>query len=315
MHVLATTIPLTSLAAIAVVLRLYTRLHILKRLGYDDYTIIAALISSLVFLAFLVVEVNYGLGTPTSALSPTEFKDQLWALWWTILCYNLSLVLTKISILLLYLRIFPESRLIVVVKWVLAVIIVYSIWIILSSILFCIPVRGFWDFSIHARCFPKKPVWMLSASLNIATDLTIFLLPMPVLTTLTLPWRQKIGVVFIFVVGLFVCIISIIRLTKILELAEHLDEFSQLNNPTATWSSIESNLAILCACMPSLRPIYSQLTSRSNIGLFFCREKKIRNGCDASYFYTHSTEPHNSSPINSDDLRRGDPTRDGRETV
>ena len=193
---------------------------------------------------------------------------------------------------------------------------------------------------------------MLNASLNIATDLTIFLLPMPVLTTLTLPWRQKFGVVFIFGVGLLyvepstipnlstfnyyditcsnfisaltnrwnkwkhsVCIISVIRLTKILELANHLDEFSQLNNPTATWSSIESNLAILCACMPALRPIYSQLTSRSNLRLFFCREKKFRNASDASYFYTHSTEPHNSSAINSDDLRQGHPTRDGRETV
>ena len=47
MHVLATAIPLTCLAAIAVVLRLYTRLHILKRLGYDDYTIIASLVSYL----------------------------------------------------------------------------------------------------------------------------------------------------------------------------------------------------------------------------------------------------------------------------
>ena len=47
MHILATAIPLTSLAAIAVVLRLYTRLHILKRLGYDDYTIIASLVSYL----------------------------------------------------------------------------------------------------------------------------------------------------------------------------------------------------------------------------------------------------------------------------
>ena len=47
MHVLATAIPLTSLAVIAVVLRVYSRLHILKRLGYDDYTIIASMVSYL----------------------------------------------------------------------------------------------------------------------------------------------------------------------------------------------------------------------------------------------------------------------------
>ena len=112
-----------------------------------------------------------------------------------------------------------------------------------------------------------------------------------------------------------VCIISVIRLTKILELADHLDEFSQLNSPTATWSSIECNLAILCSCMPALRPVYSQLTSGSIFRLFFCRENKFRNASDASNFCTQSTEPCNSSAINSDNLKLGHPTRDGLETV
>ena len=237
-------------------------------------------------------------------------------------------------------------------KWVLGGIVFYSFWTILSSIFFCIPVRGFWDSSIHSNCLPKKPFWLLSACLNIATDLTIFLLPMPVLTTLTLPWRQKVGVVFIFGVGLLyvkpftiltlppivtttspfefhclglanrcnkwkhsVCIISVIRLTRILQLLDHLDEFSQLNSPTAAWSSIESNLAILCSCMPALRPVYSQLTSQSTLRLLFCREKKSGNASDSSYFVTSSTEPHNLSAINPDNLGLGHPTRDRRETV
>jgi len=37
--------------------------------------------------------------------------------------------------------------------------------------------------------------------MNIVTDLTILVLPMPVLSTLRLPLKQKVGLMFVFAMG------------------------------------------------------------------------------------------------------------------
>lgn len=125
----------------------------------------------------------------------------------TIPFYNLSLVLTKVSIILFYLHLFPQPWFTFAVKLVMVIVIFYGLWAVLSGFLFCIPVSAFWDSSIKYKCLPKKPVWFFNASMNIATDLAIFLLPMPVLSHLNLPWRQKIGVFLIFGVGLLYVLI------------------------------------------------------------------------------------------------------------
>ncbi|KAL5345026.1 hypothetical protein ACLOAV_009979 [Pseudogymnoascus australis] len=106
-------------------------------------------IANLVFFAFLLMEVHYGLGNSASTVTPNELKNQLKALWVTIPFYNLSLVLTKVSIILFYLRLFPQPWFIFVVKLVMAIVIIYGLWTVLSGFLFCIPINAFWDSSIN----------------------------------------------------------------------------------------------------------------------------------------------------------------------
>lgn len=47
----------------------------------------------------------------------------------------------------------------------------------------------------------RKFIWFFNAAFNILTDIIILALPMPVLSSLRLPIKQKIGLMFVFALG------------------------------------------------------------------------------------------------------------------
>lgn len=87
----------------------------------------------------------------------------------------------------------------------MAFLIIAVLWMVLSGFLFCIPVHYFWSVNpeVHtSHCLPEGPVWYANAAMQIFTDVVILILPMPLLSKLHLPWRQKIGIMLVFGVGI-----------------------------------------------------------------------------------------------------------------
>ncbi|XHG09582.1 hypothetical protein AWENTII_012630 [Aspergillus wentii] len=214
--------------------------------------------TNFVLYAFIVVQVNTGLGEPENTLSPSELRTQLKALWLTIPFYNLTLTLTKISMALLYRRLFPTTRYRIVTLAIIILITITGLWMTISAFVFCIPIAAFWDPNLGDNCLSERVVWCLNASIQITTDLVIVVLPMPVITRLRLPKRQKWALVFVFGLGFFVCAMSIVRLVTLVRLVNSTDE-TRSNALTALWSSIEADVAIICACLPQLRPLVTRV--------------------------------------------------------
>jgi hypothetical protein len=52
-----------------------------------------------------------------------------------------------------------------------------------------------------------------------------------------------------------VCIVSILRLNSIVVLARHPEDQMWYGAPPTYWAAIEMNLAIVCACVPALKPL------------------------------------------------------------
>lgn len=98
-------------------------------------------------------------------------------------------------------------------------------------------------------------LWYTNASVNIVTDLLIAIIPVRGIWGLTIPKRQKIALLGILTIGWFICIVSILRVHAITVFARHQDDATYYSAPTAYWSSIESNLAIVCASLPALKPL------------------------------------------------------------
>lgn len=77
----------------------------------------------------------------------------------------------------------------------------YGTWTIVSAWLNCVPVAKFWDDSIEGFCLSKKGLWFSNSAIHILTDIMIIIYPMPALSKLRLPTRQKAAVMGIFSLG------------------------------------------------------------------------------------------------------------------
>jgi hypothetical protein len=85
----------------------------------------------------------------------------------------------------------------------MAFLIIAGLWMVFSGFLFCIPVSDFWKMDrVPRHCLPEGPVWYANAAMQIITDVVILALPMPLLSKLHLPRRQKVGTMLVFGVGI-----------------------------------------------------------------------------------------------------------------
>lgn len=133
-------------------------------------------------------------------VSPTNITTQ--CLWAAIPQYNASLGCSKFSILFQYLRIFPDRRFRLACFIVMGIVALYTTWAVVSAYVNCVPVARFWDKSIDGTCLSFEAVWFFNASMNIATDVALLFLPMPLLSQLQLPRLQKIALMGVFAVGI-----------------------------------------------------------------------------------------------------------------
>jgi hypothetical protein len=117
------------------------------------------------------------------------------------LCYNMSLCFTKISILLLYLRVLTHDYIRKVTWGSLAIVVIYNAWGLAMYLTTCVPLAKMWNKSIEGYCHPIS-VWWALTYLHIITDFMIFIIPIPVVVTMTIPMRQKIGLMAVFTLGL-----------------------------------------------------------------------------------------------------------------
>ncbi|KAI4911282.1 uncharacterized protein J4E92_010338 [Alternaria infectoria] len=249
----------TCIAVICVGLRLFTRLRYLGRaLGWEDYTIVVSMALSIATGILQVMQANAGNGKHAALIEfPTGVEIILKYLFWSIICYNASLMFTKVSILLQYGRIFTVREMRIPLHIVMAVCVLWGVSTIITSIFTCVPVHAYWKILEQptSKCIDNKTIWYVNASINIVTDLLVAFLPVRVIWTLQIAMRQKIALLAILTIGWFVCVVSILRLHALVVLVAHPDDNTYYSAPTAYWSAIEMNLAIVCASLPALKPL------------------------------------------------------------
>jgi hypothetical protein len=118
--------------------------------------------------------------------------------------YLASMALTKISILLFYLRIFPNKTFRRLVYGALALCVSYMLGFIPAIIFQCTPIPlawKHWDGEHHGKCINLNLEGWISAASNIIFDIIIICLPLHELSKLALNRRKKAGIMLMFLGG------------------------------------------------------------------------------------------------------------------
>lgn len=126
----------------------------------------------------------------------------------------------------------------------------------------------------NAHCTDILTLYLCSSPVNIITDLAILFLPMPILTRMRLPRKQKLILVITFGFGFFVAVVDVIRIAYLQNAATsrqvalkelHLQNSNKGNDLnwfaslSFMWSVIEVNVSVMCACVPSLKPLVARI--------------------------------------------------------
>ena len=118
--------------------------------------------------------------------------------------YGPTAFFTKLSLFLLYLSLFrpkPTTRILIYIG-ITAISMMYSVTTITEAVL-CIPLPGHsWISTVYTRkCINTKTIGYVAGSFNVVSDLYLLVLPLPIVWSLQLPLRKKIGLSAIFMSG------------------------------------------------------------------------------------------------------------------
>ncbi|QKX52999.1 uncharacterized protein TRUGW13939_00070 [Talaromyces rugulosus] len=262
-NIIATVITCGCISYVAVALRLYARNTAKFGIGLDDFGILIALVFFTSYFVMLALVTRWGLGrhaimiTNAEAFGKTNVTNEI--------TYTMSLAFVKFSILLFYDRIFPNKGL---RKAFLATALFIIAWIITSifgSIFACVPVNKQWDPAVPGKCMAFGSFVLGISIINIITDFTLLILPMPVIWGLNMKRTKKILTILTLVAGSFACIVSIVRLASVQAVGSTTDP-SWDDVGGGILSCVEVCVGIVAASLPTYRPLLNRFIKNRDYG-------------------------------------------------
>ncbi|KFX91478.1 hypothetical protein V490_05881 [Pseudogymnoascus sp. VKM F-3557] len=265
-------IGLAGVATLFVVARLATRLWLVKKSTWDDFMIVVSWFLALGVSLSIAIGVRNGLGRNDADI-PAQWRDDLRKCEYAFsVLYNPALMATKTSILIFYLRLSKNKKYFRLATYLtMAVIIVGGTTLTFLSIFACHPITKTFSNSTTQKCIRLVTLYFAATPINVVTDAVILILPIPILTGMQLPRKQKIILVLLFALGIFVMVVDVIRIDVLQDTLliitagghvptltntlEDTTNFAYLVSPALMWSAVEINIGIVCACIPTLRPL------------------------------------------------------------
>ncbi|KAK6344400.1 hypothetical protein TWF696_008036 [Orbilia brochopaga] len=208
-------------------------------------------------------QIRYGTGDHIDTVTTDELLPTL-RYWFAYqIIYPLVLLFIKLSILSFYLGISPQKWYRYAVNSVLAFVVAWTVAVIFAYIFECPDPSRAWSPEFPQGCVNLSALYYSSASINIATDLVILLLPIPVLHRLQIDRRRKVALIAIFSVGGIAVAGSVAQLWAVWKY-QHTVDVSYDAILILLFSHIEITLAMMCSCAPALKPLFKGFSTPFN---------------------------------------------------
>ncbi|KAI1466468.1 uncharacterized protein F4812DRAFT_79497 [Daldinia caldariorum] len=269
--------PFLAAAFLAVGLRLHVRVTLLSNSGIDDWLCVAAVLCSFGTYLANMAGVVVGFGNPLSGMTDEERVVALKTLWISPPLWGLSSSLIKLSIVTSYLRIWNGKPFKLFCYALVLFISLFGLALFFGGVFACVPIYLSWTLpspgpgpgtgtsTIRDRFCIDLPMFMFATSIvNTALDLAVLAIPVPLLRKLRIAPRQRVALTAVFTVGAVVCVASIMRLLALYRLMPRSSSSTPTQDPSVSglpvgiWSGVELDLAIICACLPTLRPMLAR---------------------------------------------------------
>ncbi|KAI0105171.1 hypothetical protein F4776DRAFT_479457 [Hypoxylon sp. NC0597] len=263
-HVWRTAVVMPFITFAFVAARFYCRSYIIRRSWtIDDYVVAATMVSIIIHAVLMANATYHGMGLHIWQFTP-ELNSEYY-LWIGISSefYVLSLAGFKSSLILLYLQLFGVNR-----KFRIACYITmfYTLGYLtcnaLTEFLGCSPIAKKWNMKLPGHCINSVAANIAYGAGHMTSDLIIGILPLTMVWRLQFPTtKQKIGLSLALSSGLIAWAVACVRWA--------ISTYNMLIYDRPWWAGIsftfsilEVNTGLICACAATFSPLFNVVTSR-----------------------------------------------------
>ncbi|CAG8983189.1 hypothetical protein HYALB_00004016 [Hymenoscyphus albidus] len=245
-----------------VVMRIWVRRNLQGGMHLEDWVCISATFFFIAYCANTTTLSNDGGGMHIWDVSNTQYRRFLFGMWRNTLLYGPAALLIKITLLLIFTRIWAPIRIAVIsINIFMVLLLIYYITMLVIKVMICEPIHAFWDLNVRAHCWDINGIFLADAIVSVTTDIAILVIPIPLIWDLHVSLVKKIKLFGILGAGGLAAAASVARLRKVTTMFTDPDktltlvEFSMLG-------ILELFLGILCASFPALNALIMRLLGR-----------------------------------------------------
>ncbi|KAL8391783.1 hypothetical protein RB595_002116 [Gaeumannomyces hyphopodioides] len=239
-----TTATMSSLTCVFMAVRLSMGV-VKRRFGWEDGLLCFGWSSYIAMCTSDALATKYDFGKALSDVAPENLANmRLFSGLVASITWSFAITSVKGSFAFLYMRFLAHTGRGWVVPLNTAVLVFLACQAIeeVSVVIFqCVPIESQWRPDVEGACYGLAPMWICD--------------PIPAVWSLRFTsTAKKFGIIAMLSLGLFVCIISIIRLFAVIKLIQ--GDYGAYERAIAViWCQVEVGTLIICSCVPHLHQV------------------------------------------------------------
>ncbi|KAF3025013.1 hypothetical protein E8E14_014155 [Neopestalotiopsis sp. 37M] len=250
-----------AVAFIVASLRIYARVGILKAAGKDDIAMAGCILCTFGGLLCFILQGYVGLGRHADTISQSDtITFNHIAFFQSLISAMAALGLLKISIAFSLLRLSTNKAYSIALWCLMGFVCCYTVLAWLTLLCMCQPMQGFWDKTIHPKCYDIAlfiKFGLVNTAFNIFTDICFATLPIPIIMNLQLKLRVRIYLILILSLGYFAVALGGVK--AYYQIAFASDRDKTFRQSIQFWGFLQLNVGIIAACAPTLKPVLGKV--------------------------------------------------------
>ncbi|ODA77033.1 hypothetical protein RJ55_07550 [Drechmeria coniospora] len=258
------TIVLSTVAILLVLVRLVFQqfFSLTKRLAADDLLLLLVVF---LHVALVVVSIRgltgNGMGTDIWTVQPDDLTAFFRAYYVAEVLYFAEVALINICFAIYFVNVFPDLA-VRPLLWATAIFnLLYGLAFVFAAIFQCTPVSYYWTQYMETssgQCVNVNALGYANAAFGIAIYLWLMAVALSQVRKCSLDGKDKVAVAIMLLVGIFVTVASIVRLSSLVNYASS-SNMTWDSWMVVCWAVIQLTFAIICACLPAIRLILQRL--------------------------------------------------------
>lgn len=233
------------LEAFFIIVRIYTRVHVVSALGVDDRVAVVATAMSIPLGVLLLL--NREMPPSDEVTARKSYEKRRYA---SLLLAGPAVYVGKLAILSLYYRVFGIDR---AVRWQIYAIALLGLALPIMSPWYaaaCRPPKSNSWSTFNPKCEGVFIFGMVVGAITLLVDVMIAVLPWPVICKLKIPMKKRIGVAVILLVGTLALVADAVMLHYRVELFKNRDRYTS-GYIVMLCSFVDVTISIICSSMPA----------------------------------------------------------------